>query len=68
MLCTALFFVLVCMQVLGYPWQYKQSPVREKLWLVNVIFRNLLSKLFPSKLYPQASAQTISTDTLKCTS
>jgi hypothetical protein len=54
---SALLFVLCYAQVLGYPWQYKQSPEREKLWLVNVIFRQLLSKVFPNKLYPQASVR-----------
>jgi hypothetical protein len=63
---SALLFVLCCVQVLGYPWQYKQSPIREKLWLVNVILRQMLSKLFPNKLYPQASAHDLTFNIHAC--
>eukprot|EP00611_Tribonema_gayanum_P027999 TRINITY_DN7070_c0_g2_i1.p2 TRINITY_DN7070_c0_g2~~TRINITY_DN7070_c0_g2_i1.p2 ORF type:complete len:116 (-),score=22.18 TRINITY_DN7070_c0_g2_i1:5-352(-) len=39
--------------VLGYPWQYKQAPLREKLAFVNMAFRAVLSKKFPKYFDPQ---------------
>ncbi|KAG5185652.1 hypothetical protein JKP88DRAFT_262624 [Tribonema minus] len=42
--------------VLGYPWQYKQAPLREKLAFVNMAFRAVLSKKFPKFFDPQVSS------------
>lgn len=46
---------LIRLQVIGYPWQYKQAPVSGALWLVNFLFRSTLAKLLPSVFTPQVS-------------
>lgn len=41
------------LQVVGFPWQYKQSPNRTKIWAVNAVFRKFLNKLMPRIFAPQ---------------
>jgi hypothetical protein len=48
---------LTRLMVLGFPWQYRQAPLREKLWAVNLVLRAALAKRLPALFDKQVRMQ-----------
>ncbi|WP_414621869.1 FAD-dependent oxidoreductase [Calothrix sp. CCY 0018] len=45
---------LIRLMQVGYPWQYNQAPIRQKLWNINFLVRLSLSKILPFLITPPA--------------